>query len=513
MLRVFQNDLLDPRRFVITMELVPGREPSGRSVDTIKGMAADAFADGRISAVSITDNPGGNPSLSPDVIGSEIFKVGMDVIVHFTCRDANRVGMESRALQLALMGMKNILTLTGDYTGRGFAGQGAPVFDLDSVTLLVMLGMLSERIRQAGDPDLFFSGCAVSPFKRQRGEALAQYAKLCRKAAAGARFVITQLGYDAGGFQDLLTVQRRLGMELPAIATVYYLTPGAAQLMHSGKVPGAHVPDQLLRQVSDEWRDKARGRMAAIERAARLGAVLKGLGYRGIHIGGVHRSFELVARILDRMAAIEDRWRDFVADFDYSTAEAAGHERRTRPPLRSRIHFRLLKAVHDGFFREDAPRAAALRSLAGRLDGCRAGRFLVHLLEDPAKMLLLDCRRCGDCAIQHVAFLCPESQCPKHIRNGACGGSRNGRCEVFPERDCVWFRACRRFAAAGMLPEMAAGCVPPRMWELDATSSWLNFHLQRDHQGVAAEVVSVCRRTSCRLTQEVAWDAVLNDPA
>jgi methylenetetrahydrofolate reductase (NADPH) len=202
-----------------------------------------------------------------------------------------------------------------------------------------------------------------------------------------------------------------------------------------------------------------------------------------------------------------------VADFDYSTAEAAGHERRTRPPLRSRIHFRLLKAVHDGFFREDAPRAAALRSLAGRLDGCRAGRFLVHLLEDPAKMLLLDCRRCGDCAIQHVAFLCPESQCPKHIRNGACGGSRNGRCEVFPERDCVWFRACRRFAAAGMLPEMAAGCVPPRMWELDATSSWLNFHLQRDHQGVAAEVVSVCRRTSCRLTQEVAWDAVLNDPA
>ena len=73
MLRVFQNDLLDPRRFVITMELVPGREPSGRSVDAIKGMAADAFADGRISAVSITDNPGGNPSLSPDVIGADFF--------------------------------------------------------------------------------------------------------------------------------------------------------------------------------------------------------------------------------------------------------------------------------------------------------------------------------------------------------------------------------------------------------------------------------------------------------
>ena len=73
------------------------------------------------------------------MIGHEVFSVGMDVIVHFACRDMNRAGMESRALQLAMMGMKNILGLTGDYTGRGFGGPGAPVFDLDSVTLLMML--------------------------------------------------------------------------------------------------------------------------------------------------------------------------------------------------------------------------------------------------------------------------------------------------------------------------------------------------------------------------------------
>jgi methylenetetrahydrofolate reductase (NADPH) len=69
MLRVFQNDILDPNRLVITMEIVPGREPAGRPVDTIKGMAADAFADGRVSVVCITDNPGGNLSFSPDGIG------------------------------------------------------------------------------------------------------------------------------------------------------------------------------------------------------------------------------------------------------------------------------------------------------------------------------------------------------------------------------------------------------------------------------------------------------------
>ena len=65
MLRVFQNDLADPGHFVVTLELVPGREAGGRSVDAVMGIARDAFADGRISAVSITDNPGGNPGVEP----------------------------------------------------------------------------------------------------------------------------------------------------------------------------------------------------------------------------------------------------------------------------------------------------------------------------------------------------------------------------------------------------------------------------------------------------------------
>lgn len=512
MLRVFQTDLLDPKRFVVTMELVPGREPAGRSIDLIKAMAADAFADGRISAVSITDNPGGNPALSPDVIGNEIFKVGMDVIVHFTCRDINRIGMESRALQLSLMGMKNILALTGDYMGRGFAGQGAPVFDLDSVTLLIMLRLLGERIQQAGDPDMFFAGCAVSPFKSRPGEAFAQYAKLCRKKSVGARFAITQLGYDAEQFKELLEVQHRFRIDLPTLGSVYVLTPGAARIMNAGQVPGALVSNELLNQVIREWRDKKQGRVLAIERAARLGAVLKGLGYRGIHIAGVHRGFELVGQILDRMAQIEDQWRDFIDDFTPTknmehgsgVTEALNKSGRSSQTEKisfpDRMHFRLLKAVHDRFFNCEASLAPALRLIARRLGRRPAGRLLVQLLEDPMKALLLECKRCGDCAIQHVAFLCPESQCPKHIRNGACGGSRNGFCEVFPERKCVWFRAWERWADAGQLEEMASKCIPPRLWELDGASSWLNYHLQRDHQSASGEVLQACRSAECKIS-------------
>ncbi len=498
MLRVFQNDLSDPGRFVITLELVPGRESTGRSTEQVRRIAAEAFDDGRISAVSITDNPGGNPALSPDAIGHDIFKLGMDVIVHFTCRDMNRVGMESRALQLAMMGMKNILALTGDYTGRGYCGQGAPVFDLDSVNLISMLRMLSDRLESSGDPDVFFPGCAVSPFKYSEGESFAQYAKLCRKTLAGAGFAITQLGYDAKKFRELILIRKHMGLELPVIGSVYLLTPATARLMNSGQVPGAIVSSRLAEQVSAEWGDPSSGREASIERAARLAAVLKGIGYRGIHIGGVHSSFAPAVRLLDRLAEIEGSWREFIKEFSespdygfYAFPEEENQENanlfgkiRAKPGLLDSAEYSILRILHSAGFRTDAPLSPLIRKLCRNLDRKKTGRKLIYLAEDLPKKLLLGCRRCGDCAIEHLAFLCPESKCPKHLRNGACGGSRNGFCEVHSDRPCVWYRAWQRFSSSKETGHMVDGLIPPRMWELDGTSSWLNFHLGRDHKSL-----------------------------
>jgi len=198
----FEDDINNSGKFVITMELVPKAESTGRSIDTVIELAEGALNDGRISAVTITDNPGGNPSLSPDVLGSEIMESNMDVIIHFTCRDMNRAGMESRALQLMRMDMTNILALTGDYSGKGFGGQSMPVFDLDSTNLLRMFSMLNEKARKKDHTDLIFPGCAVSPFKWTEPEAYTQYYKLCRKVASGARFIITQLGYDVRKFEE-----------------------------------------------------------------------------------------------------------------------------------------------------------------------------------------------------------------------------------------------------------------------------------------------------------------------
>jgi methylenetetrahydrofolate reductase (NADPH) len=519
MTRNFQADLADPERFLVTLELVPGASYQGLAVETVTQIAKAALDDGRVSAVTITDNPGGNPSLSPDVIGKEIVDQGMDVIVHFTCRDANRGGIESRALQLARMGMRNILALTGDYSGRGFGGQGMPVFDMDSTSLICFLMMMGERYQQEdGVLESFCTGCAVSPFKRTEAETFAQYFKLCKKVAAGARFVITQVGYDARKFKELLQIRQVFRLPVPMLGSIYVLRPPAARIMNRGAIPGAVVTDGLFETVQREWERKEQGEAAAIERAARLAVVLKGLGYQGIHVGGVHRSFSTLAAILDRMAQIEDDWQDFLSDFVYPQTNgfyvfddaAAGPETAdslpapvSRSTLLEKTHFHALHLLHDLLFRFDSPLAPALQSLCKRLDATPGARRLAFLIEDPVKKWLLSCKGCGDCGIQHLAFLCPESQCPKHIRNGACGGSSDGRCEVYPERPCVWVRVYDRLAAAGRIHEMSGTFVAPRNWELNATSSWLNFHLRRDHQSTACDIAERCTRDgTCRLRTE-----------
>jgi len=495
MLRIFSDEISNPKNFVVTLELVPGRESGGRSVDTLKGIAQDAFADGRISAVSITDNPGGNPSLSPDVLGSEIFKCGLDVIVHFACRDLNRVGMESRALQLASMGMKNILALTGDYSGKGFGGQGKPVFDFDSVLLTTMLKSLNQRLLKSGDPDGFFTGCAVSPFKTTEAETHAQYGKLDKKLGAGASFVVTQLGYDVEKFRELIKVLLQKGMNPPVMGSVYLLSPRSARAMNRGRVPGAYVSDRLFNQVIKEWSIIRSGLKTAIDRAAKLGVILKGLGYRGIHIGGVHKSFKTVVAILDRMDEIEDSWEDFIPEFNLGRTHSCYYlfnppvsdEKLPVPAMiKEKIteHYphAVLRTAHNLFFDKKAGFAPFYRKLAVMLEKNNKAWLLKLILEDPLKKTMLSCQSCGDCAIQHLAFQCPESGCPKHTRNGACGGSRDGWCEVHPDRKCVWVRAYARLKYCGLALTLGRDFVPPRMWELNKTSSWINFHLGKDHQ-------------------------------
>ncbi|HSB05328.1 MAG TPA: methylenetetrahydrofolate reductase C-terminal domain-containing protein, partial [Thermodesulfobacteriota bacterium] len=95
---------------------------------------------------------------------------------------------------------------------------------------------------------------------------------------------------------------------------------------------------------------------------------------------------------------------------------------------------------------------------------------------------LFHCMNCGDCGLFDIAFLCPMSQCPKNQRNGACGGSYEGWCEVYPnEKQCIWVRAYDRLKAYHEEETIGGYIVPPCNWDLWQTASWLNFFLGRDH--------------------------------
>ena len=74
---------------------------------------------------------------------------------------------------------------------------------------------------------------------------------------------------------------------------------------------------------------------------------------------------------------------------------------------------------------------------------------------------------------------------------------------MFPERKCVWFRAWERWADAGHPEEMVTDCIPPRLWELDGTSSWMNFHLQQDHQSASGDILQACREAECRIPPDI----------
>jgi methylenetetrahydrofolate reductase (NADPH) len=104
----------------------------------------------------------------------------------------------------------------------------------------------------------------------------------------------------------------------------------------------------------------------------------------------------------------------------------------------------------------------------------------LHVLEQAVKVPMFDCRDCGDCSLPDIAYLCPEGQCVKSQRNGPCGGSRAGECEI-PGKACIWARAYGRLAPYGENDTILQR--PPVICDnaLRRTSAWANTFLGRDH--------------------------------
>src|SRR5687768_435121 len=195
----FREKLANPHRFLLGVELVSTRgSMEDRQALITRTFASELVGIDAIDWVSITDNAGGNPQLSPMALGKPILYAGKEVLIHLSCKDFNRNGLESAAWELASEGFHNILALSGDYPAAGYHGRGKPVFDIDSIGLLTMLdemnrGLARPRLSRNGQPTTtaatnFFSGAVATNFKRHENEVVPQLLKLEKKVQCGAKF-------------------------------------------------------------------------------------------------------------------------------------------------------------------------------------------------------------------------------------------------------------------------------------------------------------------------------------
>ena len=499
----FHKALLDEDAFSVTWELVPGRGSFETDQAALIASAEQAAGTGMIHALTITDNPGGNPAISAEMLANELRELDIEPLVHFACKDKNRNQLESLLHGLERASVCNLLVLTGDYSRAGYEGRSKPVFDLDATQLLRLIGELNEGLEiptPAGTrtlkPTRFLAGAVVSPFKALEAELMGQYYKLGKKLQAGARFIVTQLGYDARKFHEVLLIMKHLGFEnVPVIGNVFVLSRGPARLMNGNGLPGCVVPNRLLSTVLEESADPDRGRAKRLERAARMYAFMKGMGFAGVHIGGHGLKCEDVVFIIERGEELVPVWRDLIREFDFP--QTAGwycfeKDARTglnrdalvdrsgdRPP--TPLSYRFFRLLHGSTFDQNGVLFMPMRSLAQAIDGSRLEHAFTRW-EHLAKMITNECLQCGDCGLPDTAYVCPTSQCPKGQRNGPCGGSFEGWCEVYPnERECIYVLAYQRLKHYGEEETLGSHQVPPVDYSLRQTSSWLNYYLGRDH--------------------------------
>lgn len=508
---------------VVVAELVPWAgafdDPAG---ERARRLATELEADPRISALSITDNAGGDARLSPEVLAAELVSRGRRVIVHVTCRDRNRNELLSLGWRLCSSGIEDLLVLTGDYPSSGYLGVAKPVFDIDSVALLNLYDRLNNGIggtvvarpiardsdrdiedlvpaRNAGTPDRtdFFLGAAVNPYKIVERDQVPQYLKLENKVRNGARYAITQAGWDMRKLEELSRWVADIKIPVMLAASVMVLTRTTTRIVAAGEVPGVVIPKPLQDIVERECSSPDKGKAFFADLAAKQIVIARGMGYAGIYLGGPTKAEDFF-KILEKADEYgREDWHSLVASttyavpgswYAYKPDPATGLSAPPPVPLTRKgggrlggpgVSYRFNRLVHRAVFDPHSHGAGLARRFFRGLERARLGGAF-HVFEQAVKIPMYDCRDCGDCSLPDIAYLCPESQCVKNQRNGPCGGSTAGECEI-PGKRCIWARAYGRLApyheSASMLERPVVICDNA----LRRTSAWSNTFLGRDH--------------------------------
>jgi 5,10-methylenetetrahydrofolate reductase len=261
--------------FAVTAELGPPQNADGA---VIRKKAA--LLKGNCDAVNLTDNQTAIVRMSSIGAGAIVLQEGLEPVIQMTCRDRNRLAIQSDLLGAYALGIRNLLCLSGDHQTFGNHPTAKNVYDVDSIQLVHMVAsMRDERIFECGDEfkgqePRFFVGAASAPFA---GPVEFRPYRLAKKAQAGASFVQTQLVYDVDAFKVFMEKVRKMGLheQVYILAGVGPLkSPGMAKYMKDS-VPGLLVPDVLIERMTEAgapWAGKSKDEMTKEDKKARSAA-------------------------------------------------------------------------------------------------------------------------------------------------------------------------------------------------------------------------------------------------
>ncbi|MCK4751246.1 MAG: bifunctional homocysteine S-methyltransferase/methylenetetrahydrofolate reductase, partial [Bacteroidales bacterium] len=231
---------------VVLVEMVPPR-----STDISKPLeGAKLLMESKVDAINIPDGPRASARMTGLALAVLLEnQLGIETVIHYTCRDRNLLGMQSDLLGATAMGIRNILAITGDPPMIGDYPQATAVFDIDAIGLVHLINNLNHGIdvgeKRIGDPTSFFTGVGLDPNSVNPENEIHRFEM---KKEAGAEYIITQPVFDIASLESFLE-KIELG-DLYLIAGIWPLVSLRNAEFMKNEVPGVYVPDSVIEQIA-----------------------------------------------------------------------------------------------------------------------------------------------------------------------------------------------------------------------------------------------------------------------
>ena len=293
--------ILAAGHFAVTAEVGPPRGPDPEAIrkkaEVVRGIA-DAY--------NVTDNQTAVVRMASMAGAKLLLDEGLEPVMQMTCRDRNRIAIQSDLLGAWGLGLRNCLSISGDHQVAGGGGKlkGHPgcknVYDVDSIQLISILkGLRDEAVQQGGDSIKpaapFFIGAAWTPLAPPEDF---RVVRLAKKIAAGADFIQTQAVYDVGRFAEAVGKAAEMGLTEAAAILPGVIVPRSAGMLRymNANVPGVEVPEGLIKRMKSASDSREEGLKITVEL---IDALRQIPAVKGVHVQAIE-SEELLPEVMER---------------------------------------------------------------------------------------------------------------------------------------------------------------------------------------------------------------------